>query len=108
MNLNLNDLMGKFHEMQSNMQRVKEQLDATLVEGESGGGMVKAVVSASKSLKKISIDPSLMDDREMLEDLITAAVNKAMANAEEKAQQEMAKITQGMMPPGMDLGRMGF
>lgn len=99
-------LMKQAQEMQEKMGEMQASLDRIEVEGESGAGMVKAVSTAKGELKSLSIDPSLFnaDDREVVEDLIVAAVKDAQTRAAERAQAEMAKITEGLpLPPGMKL-----
>ncbi|MEL6795049.1 MAG: YbaB/EbfC family nucleoid-associated protein [Pseudomonadota bacterium] len=86
--------------------RAQSALDDVEVEGESGAGMVKAVASAKGALKRLTIDPSLFnpDDKEVVEDLIVAAVKDAQEKAQTAAQEEMAKVTEGMaLPPGMKM-----
>ena len=99
-------LMKQAQEMQGKMEEAQAKLDTIEVEGEAGAGMVKAVASAKGSLKRLSIDPSLFnpDDKEVVEDLIVAAVKDAQEKAAEAAQTEMAKVTEGLpLPPGMKL-----
>ena len=99
-------LMKQAQEMQTKMADAQAALDDIEVEGEAGAGMVKAVASAKGTLKRLDIDPSLFnaDDREVVEDLIVAAVKDAQTRAAERAQAEMAKITEGLpLPPGMKL-----
>lgn len=101
-------MMGKMKEMQSKMQEAQSRLAEIHAEGEAGAGMVKAVANGTKQLISIQIDEDLLkpEDATMLQDLIVAACNKALANAEEAAKNELAKATEGMLPniPGMDLG----
>ena len=110
LDLNLPDMFGKIKEMQENLQKAKDSLNDIHVEAEAGGGMVKVIANCNKQILKLSIDPDVINDREMMEDLICAAVNKVMSIAEERSRQEMAKITQGMIPniPGMDLSKFGL
>lgn len=99
-------IMGQAKEMQQKMQDAQEALELIEVSGESGAGMVKAVVTAKGKLKSVSIDPSLFnaDDREVVEDLVVAAVNDGQARAAEKSKEEMGKITEGLnLPEGMKL-----
>lgn len=99
-------LMKQAQEMQTKMADAQAALDDVEVEGESGAGMVKAVASAKGALKRLTIDPSLFnpDDKEVVEDLIVAAVKDAQEKAQIAAQEEMAKVTEGMpLPPGMKL-----
>lgn len=109
---NLGDLMGKMKEMQARLKEAKESLDGIIVEAEAGGGMVRVKANANRKVLKINIDPDIIDknDPEIMEDLIAAAVNKALAQAEEKGQEAIQEATQGMMPniPGLDLGGLGM
>ena len=100
-------LMKQAQEMQARMTETQERIAAIEAEGSAGAGMVKAVASAEGALKSLQVDPSLLDgshEREVLEDLIVAAVNDAARRAREAGQAEMAKITEGLaLPPGMKL-----
>ena len=100
-------LMKQAQEMQSKMAEAQERMTAIEAEGSAGAGMVKAVASAEGELKSLTVDPSLLDgshEREVLEDLIVAAVNDAARKAREAGQAEMAKVTEGLaLPPGMKL-----
>jgi DNA-binding YbaB/EbfC family protein len=99
-------LMQQAKQMQEKMVEAQERVASIEADGEAGAGMVRATVSGKGELRKLAIDPQLMtpDDRETLEDLVVAAVNAAHARAQEAAQAEMAKITEGMpLPPGMKL-----
>ena len=99
-------LMKQAQEMQTKMAEMQEKLDDLEIEGEAGAGMVKAVASAKGTLKRLTIDPSLFnaDDKEVVEDLIVAAVKDAQEKAGEAAQAEMGKLTEGLsLPPGMKL-----
>ena len=91
--------------MQDNMKRVQEQLGTIEVEGQSGAGLVKVVMTCKYDLKRVNIDPTLLkDDKEMLEDLVAAAVNDAVRKIESTVQEKMASVTAGMpLPPGMKL-----
>ncbi|MEQ6166066.1 MULTISPECIES: YbaB/EbfC family nucleoid-associated protein [unclassified Ekhidna] len=103
-------MMGKVKEMQSKMKEAQDQLKDIKTEGESGGGMVKATANGNKELIGLEIDDSLVntDDKDMMRDLIIAAVNKAVANADIQAKEHIKKSTEGLMPniPGMDLSGM--
>jgi DNA-binding YbaB/EbfC family protein len=94
-------LMKEAQKLQDEMARVESELANKTVEGTSGGGMVKATVSCSLELKSIEIDKEVVDpdDVEMLQDLITAAVNAAISNAQATARDEMAKVTGGLNMP---------
>lgn len=99
---NMNNLMKQAQKMQAKMATMQEDLDAKEFEAVVGGGVVKAVVSGKKELKKLTIDPAAVDpdDVEMLEDLIIAAVNQAIKTAEESVNDEMSKLTGGLGLPG--------
>jgi nucleoid-associated protein EbfC len=99
-------LMRQAQEMQAKMAEAQGRLETIEVEGEAGAGLVKAVASAKGELRRLSIDPSLFkpEEREVVEDLIVAAVKEATARAQAKAQEELSKITEGLnLPPGMKL-----
>ena len=100
------DLMKQAQEMQERMQKMQEELANVEVNGESGAGLVKATASAKGELKALDIDPSIFnaDDKEVVEDLILAAVKDAQSKAQEAAEAEMRKLTEGMgLPAGMKL-----
>ncbi|MCB0846453.1 MAG: YbaB/EbfC family nucleoid-associated protein [Bacteroidetes bacterium] len=109
---NLSDMMGKFQEMQNRLKEVKEQLEDITVESEAGGGMVRVTANGNRKVLKIHIDPDIIDkdDPEIMSDLITAAVNKALDKAEIRGREEIEGVTKGMLPniPGLDLGKMGL
>ena len=94
----MGDILKQAQQMQKKMAKLQEDLKERVVEGSSGGNMVKALVNGKKELLKVEIKPEVMDpdDVEMLEDLIIAAVNQAMMKAEEMAEEEMNKITGGL------------
>jgi DNA-binding YbaB/EbfC family protein len=98
-------LMKQAQQMQENMQRAQEELARTEVEGQSGAGLVKVTMTCRHDVKRVSIDPSLVaDDRDMLEDLVAAAVNDAVRRVETTTQEKMAGFTAGLnLPPGMKL-----
>lgn len=102
---NLGNLMKQAQQMQENMKAMQEQLATIEVEGQSGAGMVKVVMTCRYDVKRVHIDNSLMgDDKEMLEDLIAAAVNDAVRRVETTTQEKMASLTGGLgLPPGMKL-----
>lgn len=95
---NMQKLMRQAQKMQQDMQRAQEELQAREFSATAGGGMVTAVVNGAKQLTKLTISPDCVDpdDVEMLEDLVTAAVNEALRNAAETAEREMGRITGGM------------
>jgi nucleoid-associated protein EbfC len=105
-------MMGKMKEVQAKMKEAQEQLQHITVTAEAGAGLVKATVNGQRKLLKIEIDESLLNvnDREMVNDLVVAAVNNAMMTAGERAQEELKKSTEGLLPniPGLDLGNFGL
>ncbi len=97
-------LMKQAQKMQENMAKAQEELANIEVEGQSGAGAVKIVMTCKHDVKRVTIDPSVMDDKEMLEDLIAAALNDANRRAEATSQERMGALTAGMpLPPGMKL-----
>lgn len=99
-------MMQKAQAMQKQMEALQEELHNMMVTGESGTGLVKATCSAKGELKGLDIDPSIFtaDEKEVVEDLILAAIKDAQAKASERSQQEMARITEGLnLPEGMKL-----
>jgi DNA-binding YbaB/EbfC family protein len=104
------NLLGKVKEVQAKMKQAKDNLVNITATGESGAGMVKATVNGDRKIVKLEIDPDIIkkEDAEMMQDLIVAAINIALANIEEKIREEMKKSTEGLLPniPGLDLGNM--
>jgi DNA-binding YbaB/EbfC family protein len=102
---NIGQLMKQAQQMQENMRRMQEELGTVEVEGQSGAGMVKVVMTCKHEVKRLSIDPSLVgDDREMLEDLVAAAFNDAARRVEQTVAEKMSGFTAGLgLPPGMKL-----
>ena len=99
-------MMKAAQEMQQKMADLQEKLETITVEGESGAGLVKATATAKGELTALDIDPSIFDpnEKEVVEDLILAAIKDAQAKAAEKAQAEMGKLTEGLgLPKGMKL-----
>ena len=94
-------MMKKAQEMQTKMAEMQEELNNVMVVGEAGAGLVKATASAKGDLKALDIDPSIFngDDKEVVEDLILAAIKDAQAKAAEKAQEEMTRLTESMGLP---------
>mgnify|MGYP000100181736 CR=1 FL=1 len=103
----LGNLMKQAQVMQENMQKAQEELASIEVTGESGGGMVKLVMTCRHDVKSVSIDPELMgdvDDKEILEDLLAAAVNDAVRKVETTSSEKMKGLTGGMdLPTGMKM-----
>jgi len=98
-------LMRQAQQMQENMKKAQDALADILVEGASGGSLVKVTMTCRHDVKRVTIDPSLLaDDKEMLEDLVAAAFNDALRKAEATSQEKMAGATAGMpLLPGMKL-----
>lgn len=101
----LGNLMKQAQAMQENMQKMQQEVANMEVEGQSGGGMVKVTMTGRHDVKRVQIDDSLLgDDKDMLEDLIAAAVNDAVRQVEKMTQDKMAGLTGGMnLPPGFKL-----
>ena len=101
----LGNLMKQAQQMQENMKKMQDSLGSVEVEGQAGAGMVKVTMTCHHDVKRVSIDPSLMtEDKEMLEDLLAAAVNDANRRVESTVQEKMAGFTNGMgLPPGFKL-----
>ena len=101
----LGGLMKQAQQMQENMRKLQEQLATVEVEGQSGAGLVKVVMTCKHDVKRVSIDPSLLaDDKDMLEDLVAAAFNDAVRRAEATTQEKLGSLTAGMgLPPGFKM-----
>ncbi len=102
---NIGQLMKQAQMMQENMRRMQEQLASLEVEGEAGSGTIKVLMTCKHEVRRVSIDPSVTgDDREMLEDLLTAAFNDAARKVEATVAERMGGVTAGLgLPPGMKL-----
>ena len=103
---NIGNMLKQAQEMQTKMAEVQERLAAMEVDGTAGAGLVTVTMSGKHDIKKVKLDPSLIDPEEaqVLEDLIVAAANDAKAKVDEAMQEEMTKLTGGMqLPPGMKL-----
>lgn len=96
-------LMRQAQQMQENMKKAQDELGNIEVEGVSGGGLVKVTMTCRNDVRRITIDPSLLeDDKDMLEDLVAAAFNDALRKAESTSQEKMSALTAGLpLPPGM-------
>ncbi|MFD1143967.1 YbaB/EbfC family nucleoid-associated protein [Larkinella insperata] len=107
---NMMDMFGKVKEFQTRMKEAQGSLNGITESGESGAGMVRVTVNGLKQVIRLEIDPDLVrpDDREMLQDLVVAATNKALENVEPKIKEHLQKATEGLLPniPGFDLGSM--
>ena len=100
---NIAQLMQQAQRMQDNLKKAQEELGGLEVEGQSGGGMVKVTLTGKMECRSVRIDPSVLSDQEMLEDLVAAAFNAAVRKAEETSNEKMGKLTAGMpgLPGGM-------
>ena len=99
-------LMKQAQQMQENMKKVQEELASTEVEGQSGAGLVKVIMTCKHDVKRVTIDESLLkdDDKEMLEDLVAAAMNDAVRRVETTVQEKMGAVTAGLpLPPGFKM-----
>jgi DNA-binding YbaB/EbfC family protein len=103
---NIGNLMKQAQEMQANVQRVQAEIASLEVTGESGGGMAKVVMTGKHEVRRVTLDPSIIssDDKDMLEDLVAAAINDAVQKVERVTQEKMSSVMGGMnLPPGMKL-----
>ena len=101
---NIAGLMQQAQKMQQDMQKAQEELAQMEVTGQSGGGMVSVVMNGQHAVKRVSIDPGLVDDLEMLEDLVAAAINDSVNRVKEASETHMSGLTEGMkLPPGFKL-----
>jgi DNA-binding YbaB/EbfC family protein len=97
----LGNIMKQAQEMQANLQKAQEELANLEVSGESGGGMVTVLMTGRHDVRRVSIDASLMgEDKEMLEDLVAAAVNDAVRKVEQESQEKLSGLTAGLSLPG--------
>ena len=101
----LSQLMRQAQEMQVNMQKAQDELASIEVEGAAGGGMVKVVVTCKHDVRRVTIEDSLLrGDKEMLEDLVAAALNDANRKVEQTVQQKLSSVAGGLgLPPGLKL-----
>jgi DNA-binding YbaB/EbfC family protein len=101
---NIAGLMQQAQKMQQEMQKAQEELASMVVTGEAAGGLVKVTMTGKHAVKRVEIDPSLLDDHEMLEDIVTAAVNDAVNRIASETAERMSSMTAGInLPPGMKL-----
>jgi len=98
-------MLKQVQKMQAEMQKVQNELGNLTISEEAGGGMIKATANGNKEIISVEIDPQVIkaDEKEILEDLVVAAVNKALQSAGKMAEEEMAKVTKGMIPPGLNI-----
>lgn len=98
-------MLKQVQKMQAEMQRVQNELGNKTVTEEAGGGMIKSTANGNREIISVEIDPQVInsEEKEILEDLVVAAINKALESAAKLAEEEMAKVTKGMIPPGMNI-----
>ena len=101
--MGMGNLQRMAQQMQQEMLRIQSELETTMVDGSSGGGVVSATVTGKQELVSVTIDPSVVDadDVDMLQDLVVAAVNDALRSARDLAEQKMSAVTGGLRLPGM-------
>ena len=102
---NIGNMMKQAQQMQANMQRAQEEIAKLEVTGEAGGGMAKVTMTGKHAVVRVKLDPALpVDDKDLLEDLIAAAINDAVQKVERVTQERMSSVMSGMqLPPGMKL-----
>lgn len=111
---NMADMFGKISSMQAKMKEVQDRLGELTVEAEAGGGMVKVTANGNRKIVSIELDKDVIDpdDKEMVEDLVVAGVNKALDKAEEAAKEKMQDVYKDILPggglPGMDMSKFGL
>lgn len=111
---NMADMFGKISEFQGKMKEAQDRLSEVVVEADAGGGMVKVKANGKRELISIELDRDVIDpdDKEMIEDLVVAGVNKALQKAEEAAKAKMQELYKDILPgggiPGMDLSKFGL
>lgn len=111
---NMADMFGKISNMQAKMKEAQDQLADVVVDAEAGGGMVKVKANGKRQVISIDLDKDVIDpeDKEMLEDLVVAGVNKALEKAEEAGKKKMQDIYKDILPgggiPGMDMNKLGL
>ncbi len=108
------DMFGKISDMQAKMKEAQDRLSEVIVEAEAGGGMVKVKANGKREVLSIELDRDIIDpdDKEMVEDLVVAGVNRALAKAEDAAKEKMQEIYKDILPggglPGMDMSKFGL
>ncbi|PWN07677.1 YbaB/EbfC family nucleoid-associated protein [Rhodohalobacter mucosus] len=111
---NMADMFGKISDLQSKMKEAQERLSEVIVEADAGGGMVTVKANGKREVLQINVDRDVIDpdDKEMLEDLIVAGVNKALEKAEAAGKEKMQEVYKDIMPggglPGMDMSKFGL
>ena len=100
----IGNIMKQAQQMQDNLQKAQQEIENTEITGESGAGLVQVTMTGRHDIKRVKIDESLFDDKEMLEDLIAAAINDANRRVEAMTKEKMSGLTAGMgLPPGIKL-----
>ena len=100
----LGNILKQAQTMQENLKRAREELAALEITGSAGGGMARVTMTGRHNVKRVELDPSLLkDDKEVLEDLVAAAMNDAVRKIEQATQEKMAGVTGGMNIPGMPM-----
>ncbi|NBC64461.1 MAG: YbaB/EbfC family nucleoid-associated protein [Bacteroidetes bacterium] len=111
---NMADMFGKISNMQAKMKEVQDRLGELTVQAEAGGGMVKVTANGNRKIVSIDLDKDVIDpeDKEMVEDLVVAGVNKALEKAEDAAKEKMQEVYKDILPgggiPGMDMSKLGL
>lgn len=101
---NIAQLMQQAQKVQENLKKAQEELVKLEVTGQAGGGLVEVVMNGRHEVRKVSIDPEVADDREMIEDLVAAAINDAVNRIQKASQEKMSGLTGGLpLPPGFTL-----
>lgn len=101
---NISQLMQQAQKVQEDLKKAQEELGDLEVTGEAGGGLVKVLMNGKHEVRRVSIDPEVADDREMIEDLVAAAVNDAVGRIQDATRERMSGLTGGLpMPPGFNL-----
>ena len=95
------NMMRQAQKLQAELQKVQEELESSTVEGSAGGGVIKVIMTGKQTIESITIDPETVDDIELLQDLVVAAVNDALNKTQELAATKMGAITGGMNIPGL-------
>ncbi|MCS7086004.1 MAG: YbaB/EbfC family nucleoid-associated protein [Bacteroidia bacterium] len=112
--MNLGDLFGKVRELQETFIEAKERMNEMYESADAGGGMVVVTANLNKQIIEIKLDPEVLKDKEMAEDLLVSAVNKALEKADARGREELAKAASGILPPTMgslgplDWGKLGL
>ncbi len=95
------NMMRQAQQLQARLEKVQEELETLTVEGSAGGGVIKVVMTGKQIVESVSIDPEAMEDADLLQDLVAAAVNDAFSKTQELAAEKMGAITGGLKIPGL-------